>query len=169
MKSSALHTEPELYRGYGKTSSRLEFWTLIFLLSPIIHLPVTCYAQWYNSPLKLHTSTTMYECHSTIYQAKCIYTVEPPNKGHLGNMFFVLSSEVVPIHHYSDIIFICTMLKILWVNVCMWWSLLVSEIVLYRVLRLTQTLLREGDKDNTLGGGITPAVEREGKGILPQI
>ena len=32
--------------------------------------------------------------------------------------------------------------------------------------RLTQTLLREGDKDNIHGGGVTPAVEREGY-VLP--
>ena len=41
-----------------------------------------------------------------------------------------------------------------------------SEIVLYRVLRLTQTLLREGDKDNIHGGGITPAVERIATGKI---
>ena len=43
------------------------------------------------------------------------YTVEPPNKGHFGNGFFVLSSEVVPISE---------------VHQSPYFKLLVSEIVM---------------------------------------
>ena len=48
------------------------------------------------------------------------YTVEPPNKGHFGNGFFVLSSEVVPSSEVHCIliiiIIISTMFKLLWMN-----------------------------------------------------
>ena len=126
MKSSALHTEPE---GMERPAPVLRFglWPFVY------HSSIYQSHAMHNGVILI---TTMYECHST-------NTIEPPNKGHFGNRFFVLSSEVVPIsevhHNHSDIIFIST---ILWINVCIWWSLLVSEIVLYRgaVFLLMDTL-----------------------------
>ena len=43
-------------------------------------------------------------------------TVEPPNKGHFGNGFFVLSSEVVPISEVHCILIFLSSLQCL--NCC---------------------------------------------------
>ena len=45
-----------------------------------------------------------------------LYTVEPPNKGHFGNGFFVLSSEVVPISEVHCILILLSSLQCL--NCC---------------------------------------------------
>ena len=46
------------------------------------------------------------------------YTVEPPNKGHFGNGFFVLFGGCPYLggSPYFDIIIISTMFKVLWMN-----------------------------------------------------
>ena len=46
-----------------------------------------------------------------VYTLMC--TVEPPNKGHFGNGFFVLSSEVVPISEVHHILILLSSLQCL--------------------------------------------------------